>query len=88
MGTVGLHIRPFPADSLLLEVITADAVRQYQLHRRTQGAEAATINREPPALSWMFELAIRRGLLERMPLSRIDWRRIPRGTVSLNTMST
>src|SRR6266851_7331705 len=48
--------------------ITADAVRRYQLHRRKQGAEAATINRETSALSRMFQLAIRRGVLERMPL--------------------
>src|SRR5437773_1308904 len=50
------------------ETITADAVRRYQLHRRKQGAEAATINRETSALSRMLQLAIRRGLLERMPL--------------------
>jgi integrase len=50
------------------EAITADAVRRYQLHRRKQGAEAATINRETSALSRMLQLAIRRGLLERMPL--------------------
>src|SRR5216684_7240210 len=50
------------------ETMTADAVRRYQLHRRQQGAEAATTNRETSALSRMFQLAIRRGLLERMPL--------------------
>ena len=50
------------------EAVTADAVRRYQLHRRRQGAEAATINRETSALSRMLQLAIRRGLLERMPL--------------------
>ena len=50
------------------ETITADAVRRYQLHRRKQGAEAATINRETSALSRMLQLAIRHGLLERMPL--------------------
>jgi integrase len=50
------------------EAITADAIRRYQLHRREQGAEAATINRETSALSRMFHLAIRRGQLERMPL--------------------
>src|SRR6266567_2962936 len=48
--------------------ITADAVRRYQLHRRKQGAEAGTTNRETSALSRMFQLAIRRSLLERMPL--------------------
>ena len=50
------------------ERITADAVRRYQLYRRTQGAEAATINRETSALSRMCQLAIRRGVLDRMPL--------------------
>ncbi len=51
-----------------VDAMSADAVRQYQLHRRKLGAEAATINRETSALSRMFQLAIRRGLLERMPL--------------------
>jgi integrase len=46
----------------------ADTVRDYQLYRRTQGAEAATINRETSALSRMFQLAIRRGLIEHLPL--------------------
>src|ERR1700681_4037704 len=50
------------------EAIPAAPLRQYQLHRRKEGAEAATINRETSALSRMFQLAIRRGLLERMPL--------------------
>jgi integrase len=56
------------------EKITADSIRNYQLHRREQGAEAATINRETSALSRMFQLAIRRGQLERMPLfpKRLD----------------
>jgi len=61
------HLRGFfggwPAERM-----TADAVREYQLHRRAHGAQAATINRETSALSRMFQLAIRRGLLERMPL--------------------
>jgi integrase len=61
------HLREF-FGGWTVEVITADSVRRYQLHRRKQGAEAATINRETSALSRMFQLAIRRGLLERMPL--------------------
>ena len=48
--------------------ISPDAVRQYQLCRRKEGAEAGTINRETSALSRMFQLAIRRGLFEHMPL--------------------
>ena len=51
-----------------VEALTADRVRDYQLHRRTHRAESATINRETSALSRMFHIAIRRGLLERMPL--------------------
>jgi integrase len=61
------HLREF-FGGWQAETITADAVRRYQLHRRKQGAEAATTNRETSALSRMFQLAIRRGLLERMPL--------------------
>ena len=61
------HLRDF-LGGWPVETITADAVRQYQLFRRKQGAEAATINRETSALSRMFQLAIRRGQLERMPL--------------------
>ena len=61
------HLREF-LGGWAVEAITADAARRYQLHRRKQGAEAATINRETSALSRMFQLAIRRGLLERMPL--------------------
>jgi integrase len=61
------HLRGF-LGGWPVDAITADAVRQYQLYRRAQGAEAATINRETSALSRMFQLAIRRGLLEGMPL--------------------
>ena len=61
------HLREF-LGGWPVETITVDAVWRYQLHRRKQGAEAATINRETSALSRMFQLAIRRRLLERMPL--------------------
>jgi site-specific recombinase XerD len=61
------HLRGF-FGGWVPEAMTADSVRRYQLHRRKQGAEAATINRETSALSRMFQLAIRRGFLERMPL--------------------
>ena len=50
------------------ERITGDAVRAYQLFRRAQGAEAATINRETSALSRMWQLAMRRGVVARMPV--------------------
>ena len=61
------HLRSF-LGGWAVAALTADAVRRYQLYRRTQRAEAATINRETSALSRMFQLAIRRGRLERMPL--------------------
>jgi integrase len=61
------HLRTFfggwPAANM-----TADSIRNYQMHRRREGVQAATINRETSALSRMFQLSIRRGLLERMPL--------------------
>jgi integrase len=38
------------------------------MHRRGDKAEASTVNRETSALSRMFQLAIRRAQLERMPL--------------------
>ena len=81
------HLRGF-FGGRAAETITADAVRHYQLHRRKQRAEAATINRETSALSRMFQLAIRRGLLERMPLFPIGWKRIRRARGSSNMTST
>lgn len=51
-----------------VETITPDSMRSYQMHRRRQVAEAVTVNRETSALSRMFQLAVRRGQLERMPL--------------------
>lgn len=48
--------------------IDGDAIRRYQLSRRDEGAEAATINRETSALSRMMRLAIRRGLLLHKPV--------------------
>jgi integrase len=50
------------------EAITPDSIRNYQKHRREDGAEASTVNRETSGLSRMFQLAIRRGQLERIPL--------------------
>ena len=61
------HLREF-FGKWSADAITADSIRNYQLQRRKQGAQAATINRETSALSRMFQLAIRRGQLERMPL--------------------
>jgi integrase len=52
----------------LAETITADHIRSYQLLRRSEGVEAATVSRETSILSRMFQLALRRGQLDRMPL--------------------
>jgi len=61
------HLRGF-FGGWAAEAITADRVRSYQLHRRKEGAEAATINRETSAMNRMFQLAVCRGLLARVPL--------------------
>jgi len=52
----------------LAETITTDRIRSYQLLRRSEGVEAATVNRETSILSRMFQVALRRGQLDRMPL--------------------
>jgi len=61
------HLRAF-FGGWCVEAITPDSVRNYQMRRRRQGVETATVNRETSGLSRMFQLAIRRGQLERMPL--------------------
>ena len=60
------HLRDF-FGGWRADAITTDSVRNYQRARREHGAEAATINRETSALSRTFQLAIRRGVLERTP---------------------
>jgi integrase len=61
------HLRGWFGGWLVTD-ISPNSIRQYQLWRRENGAESATINRETSALSRMFHLAIRRGQLERMPV--------------------
>lgn len=61
------HLRTF-FDGWAAEAMTRNQVRNYQLYRRSQGAEAATVNRETSALGRMFQLAIRREQWKRMPL--------------------
>jgi integrase len=61
------HLRGF-FDGSLANAITTESIRHYQRHRREQGAEAATINRETSSLSRMFHLAVHGGKLERIPL--------------------
>ena len=50
------------------ETVTPDSIRNYQKHRRAGNVESATVNRETSALRRMFQLAIRRGQLDRIPL--------------------
>jgi len=61
------HLRGWFGGWLVTD-ISSNSIRQYQLSRRAEGVESATINRETSALSRMFHLAIRRGQLERMPV--------------------
>jgi integrase len=49
------------------DAITADSIRAYQLRRRAESAEAATVNRETSTLSRMLKLAVTRGQLDRLP---------------------
>jgi integrase len=60
------HLKDFFGEDTRALVITSDRIREYQLHRRKEGAEAATINRETSALARMFTLAIKGG--------RVSWR--------------
>ena len=48
------HLRRF-FGGMHAEAITPDSVRNYQIHRRGLGAQAATINRETSGLSRMFQ---------------------------------
>ena len=60
------HLRPFFGRERALDIGT-DRIRAYQLFRRSQGASAATVNRETTALGRMFRIAVQLGQLSRMP---------------------
>ena len=81
------HLRRF-FGGWVADAITPDAVRRYQLHRRDERAEAATINRETSALSRMFQIAVRRGLVTRPPLFLSVCRKIRLGQGSSNLLIT
>jgi hypothetical protein len=81
------HLRGF-FDGWLVTTITTESIRRYQRHRREQGAEAATINRETSILSRMFHLAVHSGKLEHMPLFPKRLEEIPHVRDSLNTRNT
>ena len=60
------HLRRFFQFDRALD-ITKARIRAYQVHRRAEGAAAATINRETSALARMFRIAIENELLSTMP---------------------
>src|SRR5262249_9804481 len=55
-GRVG-HLKDFYGEDTRALAITSARIRKYQVHRRKEGSEAATINRETSALARMFTLA-------------------------------
>ena len=60
------HLRSFFGPDKALD-ITTDRIRAYQLHRRYESAETATVNRETAALARMFALATKAGRLSARP---------------------
>src|SRR5262245_8796627 len=61
------HLRSFFGTYHVRE-ITNDAIRQYQTFRRSQGASAASVNRDTTGLNRMFKIAVERGAIETMPV--------------------
>lgn len=61
------HLKEFFGEDTKALSITTDRIRAYQLHRKQEGAEAATINRETSAFARMFTLAIKAGKLSARP---------------------
>jgi integrase len=60
------HLKDFFGKDTKVSAISTDRIRAYQLHRRQEGAKAATINRETSALARMFTLA--------MKADKVSWR--------------
>jgi len=61
------HLQDFLGGDTRALAITTDLIREYQLHRKQEGAEPATINRETSALARMFTLVIKAGKLSWRP---------------------
>ena len=61
------HLEKFFGKDTKASSISTDGIRAYQLHRKQQRAEPATINRETSALARMFKLAINAGKLSSPP---------------------
>lgn len=62
------HLARFFGERRAVAEITPAVIRAYQVHRRREGASAATVNRETSALSRMFRLGIQLGWLSTMPI--------------------
>lgn len=61
------HLTTFFGRERALDIGT-DRIRAYQAFRRSEGASAATVNRETTALGRMFRIALQLGQLSRMPV--------------------
>jgi integrase len=61
------HLLDFFGGDTRARDITGALIQSYQVHRRQDGAEAATVNRETAALSRMFTLALKGGMLTWRP---------------------
>jgi integrase len=61
------HLKEFLGEETKALSVTTDRIRAHQLHRKQEGAEPATINRETSALARMFNLAIKAGKLSTRP---------------------
>jgi integrase len=62
-----VHLKDFFGEDTKALAITTDSIRAYQLHRKQENAEAATVNRETSALARMYALAIKAGKLSWRP---------------------
>lgn len=62
------HLARFFGIHRVVAEITPAMIRAYQVHRRREGASAATVNRETSALSRMFRLGVQLGWLSTMPI--------------------
>jgi len=61
------HLRGFFGDERAIDITTA-RLQAYQTHRRHEGANRATVNRELSVLHRAFVLAAKVGLLSRVPM--------------------
>lgn len=58
-------------EGLLVEEITTERIERYQVTRTEEKAAASTVNKERSALSKMFGVLIKKGLVEHNPVSAV-----------------